>query len=48
MSLPDNTEAALERVKRLYRKRWRIESAYRSIRDLLPATTSRSHRLPFW
>lgn len=31
MLLPDDTETALERVKRLYPKRWRIESAYRYI-----------------
>jgi len=48
VSLPEDDEAALNRVKRLYAKRWRIESAYQSLKQFLIPTTSKSQELRFW
>lgn len=48
IDLPDDDEAALSRLKRLYSKRWRIESGYRAIKQFLVPTTSKSHRLRFF
>lgn len=48
VSLPEDDEAALNRVKRLYAKRWQIESAHQSLKQFLILTTSKSQELRFW
>ncbi|MEZ3115269.1 transposase [Halobaculum sp. MBLA0147] len=48
LSLPNEDEAAINRVTRLYSKRWRIESGYRALKKFLTPTTSPSHELRFW
>jgi IS4 transposase len=48
VSLPKDDEAALNRVRCLYAKCWRIESAYQSLKQFLIPTTSKSQELRFW
>ncbi len=48
MSLPEDDEAALNRVKRLYAKRWQIGPTYQSLKQFLIPTTPKSQELRFW
>jgi len=42
---PTNTDLKPKSIRRIYRKRWAIETSYRMINQFLPKTTSKLYSL---